>query len=192
MNRGPKSKLTPTTRSSLVESIRVGLTKALASSRAGISQATLCNWLAAGRDHRDKGRKPLPFDPKTNNWEPRKKVNQSIELELLEAIERAESDRIAENFLVIRGAAKGGAVVKRVTKTIVVNGQQQTIVTEEVAQPDWKASAWIIERTRQSEYGSRLVDDQGLTGGGKLGGPDDVLRISFSVSPAKADTKPEA
>jgi hypothetical protein len=149
----------------LIDGKRVGLSNAMCAARAGISEAILYRWLQHGREQREQGRHAWPFDRESKNWRPRSSPRESKEVELLEAMERAEGDRLAEALLHIREAAKGGAVTERVTTTTTVNGVAQTTTREKVAQPDWKAAAWLAERTRRQDYGVTRTEVTGADGG---------------------------
>lgn len=163
---GNLGKLTPDRRMVLIDGKRVGLSNAMCAARAGISESILYKWIQDARGHRETGRKPLPWDRDAKNWKDRTSPRESKELELLEAMERAEGDRLAEALLHIREAAKGGAVTERVTTTTTgPDGAAQTTTREKVAQPDWKAAAWLAERTRRQDYGVTRTEVTGADGG---------------------------
>jgi hypothetical protein len=184
-----KSKLTDETRTILVESARIGLTKALACARAGISKTVLFYWLEQGEKDRQEGKIPWPIDPDTKRWLPRTNMKFSKHLDLLNSMEKAESERLAEALMLIRQAARGGAVVERTTTTTTgADGTPQTRVREKVAEPDWKASAWLAERTRRQDYG---VTRQEVTGAD--GGPVQVTTFAELVrKAADEEAKEEA
>lgn len=151
------SKLTKERRLMLVEGIRAGLTKELAAQRARISVTTLHNWLAEARIQRDSKWKAWPWEPSQDgkgDWAPGPMKKHSREVELLESIEKADSDRIIEALLGIRAAGRGGETVA--TEETTVTAPDGTVTRSRktrVTQPDWKAHAWTAERTRPRDYG---------------------------------------
>jgi len=92
----------------LADGYRVGLTQELAAKRARIGESTLKRWLDKGRQDREAGK-------------------ESPERDVLEAVEEAWAQRIADALVTIRAAAGKG---------------------------NWQAAAWLIERT---EKGYSLV-----------------------------------
>lgn len=96
--------ITPALTKRLADGYRVGLTQELAAKRARIGESTLKRWLDKGRQDREAGR-------------------ESPERTLLEALEEAWADRVADALSTIRAAATKG---------------------------NWTAAAWLIERTEKS------------------------------------------
>ena len=184
-NKGKKvnmpNKLNAFRRPVIVEGIRAGLTKELVSKRAGISAATLHSWLKIGREAREAGKKPWPWNPKDGMWERGKSDVYSKELDLLEAMDRAEADRLTEALLEIRKAGKGGEAVatEEVTERLP-DGSVRTTRKTRLTQPDWKAFAWIAERTSR-EYTSRQEVS------GPDGGPVQVGSLLDLVNKAAED-----
>jgi hypothetical protein len=62
----------------------------------------------------------------------------------------------------IDAAAAGGALKLRRTKTVVKPDGTRVETVEEVAvPPDWKAAAWLLEKTAPSEYGKQATGEHG-------------------------------
>ena len=141
----------------LVEGIRAGLTKELAAMRARISEATFHAWLAKGREARANGWKPWPWEQGTDgkgDWAAGPLKKHSRELELLEACEKSEADRITEALLAIRSAGRGGEpIATEETRETAPDGTVRTTRKTKLAAPDWKAMSWIAEKTRPRDYG---------------------------------------
>lgn len=152
----PWTKLIPLRRKLLVESHRAGLSRELCAQRANVGKSTFMVWLHKGHDDREKGLQAWPWDPEKNEWDPSPGKGYSKELDLLTAFERAEADRITEALIGIRAAGKGGEpVTTEEVTTTAPDGTSTTVRKTRIAQPDWKALAWIAERTRPGDYGPR-------------------------------------
>lgn len=182
------TKLVHQRRKVLVESYRAGLTMPLCAQRAAISLSSLYSWLSKGRIDRDLGKKAWPWDPKRENWEERSGKNLSKELDLLEAMDRAESDRLAEALLAIRAAGKGGEdIVTDETTERAPDGTVRTTRRTKKTAPDWKAFAWLAERTRSRDYGTF----QRTEVSGPEGGPVQVTSLVDLIRKASQEEEEE-
>lgn len=181
------SKLNALRRPIIVEGMRAGLTKELVAKRSGISCATLYNWLEIARRHREEGKKPWPWNKEQNMWERGSAATYSKELDLLEAMDRAEADRLTEALLEIRKAGKGGEAVatEEVTDSLP-DGSVRTTRRTKLSHPDWRAFAWLAERTSR-DYAP--MSKQELTG--SEGGPVQVSSLLDLVRKAAADDEKE-
>ena len=57
------------------------------------------------------------------------------------------------NAKVVYGATKGGQPIKETRTVTRSDGSQEITVTEKVSQPEWRASAWILERRFTESWG---------------------------------------
>lgn len=138
------TKLTPETRDAVIEAIEAGNTNKTAAALAGISEATLYNWLAKGKDEEPpEGLEELPT--KELRAQARKmKIKGASKLrrdDLLDAILKAHC--IHADFLERFELATATAHAKHV----------QNIT--QAALDDWKASAWYLERRDPENWGKR-------------------------------------
>jgi hypothetical protein len=70
------------------------------------------------------------------------------------AIKKAQADDIARRVGRIEQAARGGAVLSRRTTTRVgADGRPVVTVEEKLAEPQWPADAWHLERTEPQDFG---------------------------------------
>lgn len=146
---GPVCRLDETLITMLCDAKRLGLPQRDIASFCRVPTETLHSWLRRGRQEREAGRK-------------------SVHVDLLERYEKADAERIAQSFLRIHQAAKGGHHAQRITTTVTQpDGSQTTTVVEKTAEPAWKADAWMLERTRPGDFGPSSRTE--ITG--KEGGP---------------------
>src|SRR5687767_6300294 len=81
---GPVPKLTPERQKAIVDSVAAGVPRALAATRAGITERCLYQWLAKGRNG---GRRNEPY------------------VQLFQALQKAEADAVARNVALVQKAA---------------------------------------------------------------------------------------
>lgn len=112
---GRKTDLTPEKHDRIVEFIAGGNYVETAVAAAGISKATYYNWIDRGQSERDR----LKANPEA---EPDQ--DETIFLEFLDAIEKAQAEAEARNVAIIQKAAFS----------------------------TWQAAAWWLERTRAKKY----------------------------------------
>lgn len=147
-------KLTAARRAILVEASRLGLSRDKSAQKALVSRASLFNWLAKGRADRDSGAVPWPWDDAKQAWAKASRApeNASVELDLLDAMEAAESERLADALKCIQDAIRGGSEIEEtVTES---DGTKTTKVTKRTKRlhPSWQAAAWMLEHTAQKDY----------------------------------------
>ena len=118
----------------------------IAAAYAGVSREALYEWLRRGARHRSE------------TWEGGQA--NSLYAQLHRAIEFGLANAEVRNVVVVANAAQGGAVIGR--KTVTVNrigedGQPftETTTTEQIARPEWTASAWWLERHDPARWGRR-------------------------------------
>ncbi len=139
---GRPSKLTPETREIIVRGIKEGLTYEQSAKLAGVNTSTLHRWKAKGEA--SKSGKFCDFS---------------------HDIKRANVEARAIHLQIIANASAGGHVVQEVREVRDSNGNlTKRIITARQLPPDWKASAWILERRFPSEFGKlitpQLPDDK--------------------------------
>lgn len=128
---------------------RLGLPSRDIAAFCRVNSESLLSWARMGRQDKEKGRK-------------------TVYAQFFEAYEKAEAERLAQSFLRIHQAAKGGHQAQRITTTFTdTDGTQTTTVVEKTAEPQWKADAWMLERTRPDDFAPKSRTE--LTG--KDGGP---------------------
>ena len=127
------SKFTPEVRQKIVNAVRGGNGRETSARLAGISEATLYNWLQRGRQ--EKRGQFKDFN---------------------EAVQKAEAEAEVEAVLLIRQAAIGGQVVSRKTTSRTTGaGETVTRVDETYSRPEWQAAAWLLERKYPGRWGKR-------------------------------------
>lgn len=127
MPRGRYLGLTPDVQKTVVESVGQGAVYELAAMRVGLSVSCIYKWLAKGR----KSKNP-----------------KDVYFQFFHALKKAEGDRALLALARIGKAGQGGAVIERTTTT----RDGVTTVKEKVAQPQWTADAWLLERLHDEHY----------------------------------------
>lgn len=150
----------------LLEAVRLGVPVKTAAEHAGIHPNTFYRWMARGFSEHESI---------ANGQDPLEEEAQFLDLYKLVSEGRAEA--AVRNVALIQKAAQGGYVTKEVTKKYrdVETGKVVTQTEVERAGPDWRASAWYLERVHKDEFGKDAVQVQ-VTGAG--GG---AVRIDSSV-----------
>lgn len=138
-----KHKLTEERKDTILQAIRAGNTKETAAALAGISEATLYNWLAKGRDEEapdleGKTVKELRTLAKQHNIKGASKMNTA---QLQAAILKASN--IFADFLAEMNLAEASGMATHV----------QNITTAGLE--DWRASAWYLERRDPANWAKR-------------------------------------
>lgn len=167
--RGHGSKLTRKRIKLLTKARRAGLPLSQVATYCGISLQTYYNWMEGGREDRDK----LPSGGKV-----------TLRVELLEALERAEAEFIAESMERISQAARGGAKDVKVVERLDDEGKvvERTTTTSE-RRAEWTADAWLLERQFPKHF-ARTVQNRLTNKDGD--GPVEV-GVSWLDVMAKAD-----
>lgn len=127
-------------RRTLLDTVAAGVPVTYASTYAGISPATLMSWLAKGRQAQERRHASLPDeDP-----------NADVYVEFLEEVERARSRVVVRAVTQVQKIAQGGYLVSEKT----YRDDDGRLVTEKTfAQPDLKASTFLLERSFRNEFG---------------------------------------
>lgn len=131
---------------------------------AGINEETGNVWLRLGRGQDVPNHKPQP-----------------IHKQFTEAVQAAVDRREAALAMRIRQAAQPRDVTTRST-TVDKDGNRTETVREAREDGDWRAAAWILERTAPDRWGKQRLEVTGADGGPMqvevAGGLDDEKRIA--------------
>lgn len=117
---------------------------------AGINEETGNVWLKLGRTGQQQGKnKPQP-----------------IHKQFAEAVQTAVDRREAALAMQIRKSAQGGTKTHVATKTVTKpDGTKVEERVESLQPPDWRAAAWILERTAPDRWGKQRLEVTGADGG---------------------------
>ena len=127
------SKFTAEVRQKIVNAVRGGNTRDVSARLAGVSEATLYNWLERGR-----------------------RETKGQFREFYEAVQTADAEAEVEAVLRIRQAAIGGQLVSQKTTTRTNrDGETVTRTEETYTRPEWQAAAWLLERKYPGRWGRR-------------------------------------
>ena len=131
--KGRQTKLTPEMIEKLTTFVAEGNYYQTACYAVGIDESTFYKWLEHGRQDYESG-------------------TESLSVELIKAIKRAEAIAEAERVTRIRQAGIGGQVSRRVTRT----KRDGTEETEETFQlPQWLADITFLERRHPDRWGRK-------------------------------------
>jgi hypothetical protein len=166
--------LTPEVESRLLDATRLGSPVIVAAGIAGIGRTTFLAWLARGRDEmecRDDGQEP--------------DEGEQPYVDLLLGVQHARDMAQLRALGNIQKVAAGGFVTETTTRSYrdAATGRVVEEVTEKRAVPDWRASAWYLERQHRDQWGkeAQQVD---LTISGPGGAP---LQVEHVDAEALAD-----
>lgn len=140
---GAPSMLTEETKKTLVDASARGVPIRIAAQLAGIGETTFTRWCQRGRDVQER--------VEYAEAEGREVEIDELDLPYYEFwldIEDARARAVAHSVLTLQKAATGGFVTKEVTRRFrdSVTGQIVEETTTDTAPPDWRASAWMLER----------------------------------------------
>lgn len=145
------TKLTRKVQNTICRAIRAGLTLSRAAQAAGIHYDTLNEWRKQGNADMAAG-------------------HANVFSEFAEALNQAEIDAELKHAEIIARAARGGARVteiRKYTKAEIPKGstetgkvepvlvEETTTTTVKTALPDWRASAFILERRHPDRWGQK-------------------------------------
>lgn len=167
---GRRSKLTASSQQRIVDSILAGNYQDTAAAHAGIGESTFHSWMARGRAEQAR----------LDALGARSKGSEAPYLEFLEAITHARAVVEARNVGQLQSAARGGSVTERRT---VTHADGRTEVVERITPPDWRATAWWLERSFPVRWGRR--DQLAVTGA--EGGPVETESSAVADLLAKLD-----
>lgn len=162
---GRRTKLTPDVHERIVAMIQGGMTYKRAAQANGIGESTLHAWRQRGEYAYDESERrktatmeALRAECKLRGLPPTGKKKQTLidrlnedeapYVEFVEALKKADAER---EFLILGQIAKA-------------------------ADDDWRAGAWLLERTEPGRYARRTVNEQILTG--KDGGPIELHELT--------------
>lgn len=135
------------TSTKLAALLRSGAYVEQAAAQVGIGKATFYDWL--GRGARERKRRAAIGD--VVDVSPNRKREQ-VFVDFIDAIERAQAEGEHAMLAAVSRCAIGGAVVSRTTTT---DAAGVTTTTERLADPDWRAAAWRLERRSPERWGRR-------------------------------------
>jgi len=152
---GRPTVLTPDTEKRILTALKTGAPLTAACAAAGITYATLNLWqhrAANAQDLKDNGQpipeRELPF------------------LVFIEKANRARAEGLERRLRKVEEIAEGGFVTKRTERTYQSKSGPVTEVEESYAAPDWKALAWVLERSHREFFGrEQRVELTGANGG---------------------------
>lgn len=164
--RGAPSLLTDEREKALVEATKMGVPAEVAAQAAGIGARTFMLWLARGREEEDN-RAAADYTPN-----PVEEPYLELWLKILEARAQAAT----RNVLLIQKVAQGGIVTEETTRKYrdPDSGEMVTETTVKRSLPDWRASAFMLEKQHRRHFGKEAVQVE-LTGAD--GGPVQVGQV---------------
>lgn len=138
----------------LVEATKIGTPMAIAAAYCGISERAFQEWMRRGhteRAAREEGQEPDPVEQKY--------------LDLYEKVTKARAAATVTSAMLIRKAAVGGQVTEETTRRYRDHeGQVVEEKTVKKTAPDWRASAFWLERQERGHFGKSLDIDQTING----------------------------
>ncbi len=153
---GRPTKLTPQSEKLFLDSLQVGTTIETAATTAGLSSATIREWVQRGKgEHKTRNK---------TEWF----------AEFAAAIEKAKAQAEIARVARIEKAGCGGTIVYRKT----ITKPDGTVVTEEkYTHPEWTADAWYLERAHSDRWSLKhRLEHTGE------GGKDIVIRVVYGDS----------
>ncbi|HET9656657.1 MAG TPA: hypothetical protein VFP72_14980 [Kineosporiaceae bacterium] len=153
--------LTPDVEKQLIDATRAGAPVHAAAAAVGLSQRAVFRWLQRGHDEleaRDEGRAP---DPDEQQY-----------VDLWVGVEKARAQATVRAVANIQRCAAGGIVTEETTRRYrdPDTGEMVEETTVKKTAPDWRASAWYLERQQRADFGRQA--ELAVTGPG--GGPVQV------------------
>ena len=155
---GRPTKLTPEIQTRLCEALRAGNTREAAAEYAGISRATLYEWIRRGRNPEYTRRGKL-------------RANCRDFVDFVDTLTRAENAAEVRCVAVLQKAAHGWPVKKTTTKTdkkIIgkteeghpIYGTEVSTTVAEYTEYDWRAALEWLQRRYPKRWGLRLRIEQ--------------------------------
>ena len=153
-NKGRRSALTPASRKKIVEGIEYGMSNVDVCKLVGIHERTFYAWI-------EKGER----DPKGKYYN------------FCKSVEKARVKFKEANLKTVVKAAWDKQIVEKHTYKTTPDGSRHTEYVREEKGPDWKASAWLLERHFPEEYARKLEHR------GEIKGPAPNISINFTDNP---------
>jgi hypothetical protein len=170
---GRPSALTPEVERRLLDAIAAGVPIVHAAVHAGIGPTTFGRWMRRGEEEEarveEDGGAPDPIEAPYR--------------ELWHRVRHARAQVAVQNVSVVQRAAEGGYVLKERTRRYKDPGSGQVVTETETdyAPPEWKASAWLLEKSFHREFGRAAAQVEVIGDGG---GP---VQVEHGVTPEVAD-----
>ncbi len=152
-SRGPGGRRTrllePNVHERLIFATQQGSPVPMAAAYAGIGERTFLDWMMRGRIEEERvttagtdGQMPAPL------------ADEAPFLKLYREVVLARANAGVRNVLHIQRAAAGGFVVEETTETDPDGTTRKTV---KKAPPDWRAAAFMLERTHPAQFGKNAV-----------------------------------
>jgi hypothetical protein len=169
--------ITETLRSAL----KLGVPVSLACQGAGISESVFYKWMQRGwAEHEDRAEAEHDEE---SDFEPDEAEQPYVDLYLM--VTKARSEAALRNVSLIQRVAQGGIVTEETTRKYRdENGEMVTETSVKRTAPDWRASAWYLERAHRSDYakGAEQVEISGPGGGPVQIGSEEISKLSAKLS----------
>lgn len=135
--------LTDTVRTRILELIASGVPITQATRASGIGISTYFRWREVADEAQSLHERGAALT-----------ANQQILLEFRDAADRARAEAVSRSVLLIQKAAQGGYLLKKTTRKYRDSATGQLVTEEEetYAPVDWRASAYLLDRTAPEDF----------------------------------------
>lgn len=152
----PRKLMDPSVQKNIVSALELGVTLNLACDAVSVSKSAFYAWMQRGNDEavdREAGEPPNP--------------DEQVFYDLFCAVNEAKAKAAVRNIGNIQKAAQGGAITEKSVRKYrdPDTGAMVEEETEKRSAPDWRASAWFLERTQRAEFG-KSAEQVEVTGAG--------------------------
>ncbi|MDB5910356.1 MAG: putative phage protein [Massilia sp.] len=187
MTGRPLKLLSDAVEEAILDAIRYGATIEAACAAAGIATSTYRSWMARGREAQETLEETDELPDSERPF-----------LSFLAAAMRAHAQGEVANVRRIDRVADGGYVIKTRTRRMrdPATGDLVEETETDIAPPDWRAAAWILERRHRETFGKEAaaLEISGPDGGPveMAGGPKGGLealaaRVSANLAAHRAE-----